>query len=237
MKTRKKTRGLKLRWPGILAIGAGVGLAGGLLLSEARVSAEAERVAALEAQVQQLSERLDDHEYTLLPSWHVLKATGEPDCEPPLNRDNANAWAPATENGGAEWLELSYAEPQVATSVRVHQICSPGAVISVDLLDEAGNWHPVWNPLLDCKVRDVELPEGVLEATFPETDYRVTHVRVQLNTKVAPGWNEIDAVELVGPDARAWAINATASSSYGADVVTAPSCFVPTITIPRAVVR
>jgi hypothetical protein len=30
-----------------------------------------------------------------------------------------------------------------------------------------------------------------------------------------PGWNEIDAVELVGPDGRAWAVRAVASSNYG----------------------
>ena len=36
-----------------------------------------------------------------------------------------------------------------------------------------------------------------------------------LDTNRAPGWNEIDAVELLGPGGRQWASDARASSNYG----------------------
>jgi hypothetical protein len=40
-------------------------------------------------------------------------------------------------------------------------------------------------------------------------------VRVYLDTAKVPGWNEIDAVELIGRDGtRQWAVSATASSTY-----------------------
>ena len=55
----------------------------------------------------------------------------------------------------------------------------------------------------------------MFEVTFPVTSYRVKRIRVILDTKLRTGWNEIDAVELVGPDGRAWATDAHASSNYG----------------------
>ena len=43
-------------------------------------------------------------------------------------------------------------------------------------------------------------------------------IKVYLDTKRVAGWNEIDAVQLVGRDgSRQWAKNASASSSYGGD--------------------
>ena len=42
-------------------------------------------------------------------------------------------------------------------------------------------------------------------------------MKVYLDTKRVAGWNEIDAVELIGRDgSRQWAKGASASSSYGA---------------------
>jgi hypothetical protein len=35
---------------------------------------------------------------------------------------------------------------------------------------------------------------------FPKTAFRTDHVKVTLATNVVPGWNEIDAVQLVGTD-------------------------------------
>ena len=56
---------------------------------------------------------------------------------------------------------------------------------------------------------------GPLTIEFPTTAYAVTAVRIVLDTTRSPGWNEIDAVELVGPQGRAWASEARASSTYG----------------------
>ena len=55
---------------------------------------------------------------------------------------------------------------------------------------------------------------SVFEVTFAITNYNVKRVRIVLDTNRTPNWNEIDAVELVGPEGRAWASDASASSSY-----------------------
>jgi hypothetical protein len=50
---------------------------------------------------------------------------------------------------------------------------------------------------------------------FPLTGYRIWKLRVTLDTSRRQGWNEIDAVQLVGPGGSAWAVDARASSNYG----------------------
>jgi hypothetical protein len=55
----------------------------------------------------------------------------------------------------------------------------------------------------------------VFEIRFAPTGFRVRAVRIVLDTNKRPGWCEIDAVELLGPDGSSWAQDATASSSYG----------------------
>jgi hypothetical protein len=67
-----------------------------------------------------------------------------------------------------------------------------GAVIKVELFDEAGAAHPVWQGADPTK----ELNYLILK--FKPTDYKVNRVKVTLATNAVPGWNEIDAVQLVG---------------------------------------
>jgi hypothetical protein len=93
--------------------------------------------------------------------------------------------------------------------VRVFEVNVAGAVAEVETVDEAGARRSVW------KGEDPTAQPGVFEVAFPLTPYRVKRVRVVLDTDRRPGWDEIDAVELVGPDGRAWAESASASSTYG----------------------
>jgi hypothetical protein len=56
---------------------------------------------------------------------------------------------------------------------------------------------------------------GVFDVKFPATSFPTARIRIVLDTDRSTGWNEIDAVELTGPDGRSWAQSATASSTYG----------------------
>lgn len=143
-----------------------------------------------------------------VPRWHPLKATGAADTTD-ATVDSPTAWAPGRLNAGREWLELTYAEPLTAHAARVFEVCTPGAVVEVEAVDEDGGRHTVW------KGQDPLKSPGVFEVTFPRTDYRVEKLRIVLDTSRRSGWNEIDAVELVGPEGRAWAADAIASSWYG----------------------
>lgn len=142
-----------------------------------------------------------------VPSWHALKATGPPDAEPPAN-DHPNAWATREQDRGREWLEVTYDPPRRASGVRVFEVNVPGGVVEVETVDEGGTRRSVW------KGTDPTATAGVFEVPFAATGYRVRSVRIVLDTSKRTGWEEIDAVELVGPDGRAWATGASASSSY-----------------------
>lgn len=122
--------------------------------------------------------------------WSPKQATGAPNVG--KYSDDQHAWAPKTQDGGIEWLDLKYPKAVHASEVRVRESLGSGAVIKIELFDEAGAAHTIWQGVDPTK----ELNYLILK--FKTTDYRVNRVKVTLATNVIPGWNEIDAVQLVG---------------------------------------
>lgn len=143
-----------------------------------------------------------------VPSWAPEQAIGPPDVVDVL-ADSPEAWASRKADGGSEWLQLEYDPPQRARGLRIHEVLASGAVARVTLIDAGGGTHAVWEGV------DPTLPAGVFELEFPLTAYEVRSVRLELDTARRSGWNEIDAVGLVGPGGVAWAKAASASSFYG----------------------
>jgi hypothetical protein len=119
--------------------------------------------------------------------WSAAQAAGEPNTEKCGDLDTA--WAPKTSGEQEEWLEASFAVPVYASGVRVHETYTAGFVYRIDLVDEKGAAHTVWQG------KDETACPGWLEVSFPRTSYRVSSARVHTQIK---GWEEIDAVELIG---------------------------------------
>jgi hypothetical protein len=120
------------------------------------------------------------------------QTTGVPNVE--TYGDNGKAWASKTQDSGIEWIDLKYPRAVHATEVRVRESNASGAAIRVELYDEAGTSHLVWGG------NDPTTGLNYLIVSFPKTDYKTDRVKVTLATNVVPGWNEIDAVQLVGKD-------------------------------------
>ncbi|MFA0823070.1 MAG: cohesin domain-containing protein [Methanomethylovorans sp.] len=166
-------------------------------------------------------------EYTA-DRWSANQATGAPNTD--ACGDISTAWAPASSGTDPEWLSLSFATPVLATAVRVHETNIAGFIYQVDVVDTSGQKHTVWAGT------DSTACPGWLEVTFDKTQYTINGVI--LYTKIA-GWEEIDAVELIGDtdtsttttvpsdtspgtvsttvSPRQWASGSTASSEYTAD--------------------
>ncbi|HVR09356.1 MAG TPA: hypothetical protein VMW75_15000 [Thermoanaerobaculia bacterium] len=123
-------------------------------------------------------------------AWSPKQATGEPNVD--KYADDGHAWAPKTQDGGIEWLDLKYARPVHASEVRVRESMGSGAVIKVELFDGAGAAHTIWQGA------DPTTQLNYLILKFKPTEYKVDRVKVTLATNLVPGWNEIDAVQLVG---------------------------------------
>lgn len=144
------------------------------------------------------------------PSWSPGQSAGPPDTA--SHGDFATAWASASQDGGKEWLQLSYAKATEIKQVVIHESYNPGAVSRVLALMPDGSEQVLWEG-----VEQVSNSGQKMDSTFDvPPGISSDRLRVELDTKRVPGWNEIDAVEMVGSDgSRQWATESTASSYYG----------------------
>jgi hypothetical protein len=139
--------------------------------------------------------------------WSAVQATGEPDT--PDNGDLSTAWASKAADMGEVNLELDYAAAVVPDAVRIRETLAPGAVARVEGRVEDGSWTVLWEGR-----GSGEAAPRWFETALARAPSRVRTIRLVLDTDRVPGWNEIDAVELVGEGRRQWAAAARASSSY-----------------------
>ncbi len=134
---------------------------------------------------------LASSEYT--PSdWSAEQAMGEPDtfeCG-----DQVTAWASA-DSDTEETILLGYDELVYVTQINIYQTYNPDQVTAVDLVDEKGDFVPVYEgtptAVADTCPYVLSIP---LDGDILADGVRITLDQSQLGL----GWNEIDAVELVG---------------------------------------
>ena len=85
---------------------------------------------------------------------------------------------------------------------------NPGALARIEVRAPDGTWDAVWI----CEERREVSPFWSEPRILP-TMYASNAIRLVLDTDRVPGWNEIDAVEMLGDGIRQWAVRASASSS------------------------
>jgi hypothetical protein len=148
-------------------------------------------------------------------SWSVEQVLGPPNTFG--YGDISTAWTtPSQDNTQAhEWLEVDYASAVVPDSVLVHETYNPGAMVRATVYNSDGVEVEAWSgtdPNLGQQTSCVsKVPLAV--------DFPVNRVRLYLDTAKVSGWNEIDAVALVGKDGSTrWVTAARASASYGTTV-------------------
>lgn len=131
------------------------------------------------------------------PRYSAAQATGAPNIPWGMAGDNPDAWCPSRKDDGEEWLEVTFAKPVHATEVRVRQNNAPGAIAKLELIESDGTSHLVWSgvdPYVVPAVREI----AWFAVKVPRTSYQVAKVRISLTLAASPGWNQIDAVQLVG---------------------------------------
>lgn len=124
--------------------------------------------------------------------FSAWQATGAPNVD--QEGDNGNAWASKTPDAGIEWINVGFTKPVAATGLRIRESAGAGAVVKIELIDTQGTAHPLWTG------KDPTKGLNYLMLTFPKTEFKVDHVKITLATNLVPGWNEIDAVQLLGSD-------------------------------------
>jgi hypothetical protein len=127
-------------------------------------------------------------------SWNAEQAIGAPnvtDCG-----DNGLAWASENSTSGLDWIELTYATPVIPTEINIYQSYNPSQVVEVDMIDTAGTTYTAWQG----SPKKISTCPDLMTITFDEKqEMLVEKVVVIVDQSILGlGWNEIDAVELVG---------------------------------------
>jgi|GEM_PF-1658046 len=128
--------------------------------------------------------------------YTAAQMTGKPDVENPI--DDGRAWAEKDPDKGIEWVKLTYDKAVNASEVRIRQNSGPGAIIKVELVDTDGKSHIVWEGQDKTQYNPDKIQYFI--AKFEKTAYKTKVVKITLACNAIPGWNEIDAVQLVGDD-------------------------------------
>jgi hypothetical protein len=126
-------------------------------------------------------------------SWSALQAAGEPnttDCG-----DYSTAWATGASNG-VDWIELSYPVAVIPTTINIHHTYNPGAVVKVEVVDAEGTAHSIYDTQPEI-VDQCPIVE-TLDLTPTGIDFPVAKIIIHLDQTNHPGWDEIDAVQLIG---------------------------------------
>jgi len=154
-------------------------------------------------------------------SWGPEQVVGPPDTNE--GGDIPTAWAPLNSSGsGEEWLHVNYDKPVDMAQINVRETYNPGAISKVAAVMPDGSEVVVW--------QGTEPPaQAPVDMTFSvPPGVQAQSVKVYLDRSRVPGWNEIDAIELVGRDgSRQWASSAKASSSYAEPRATVADNSVP----------
>lgn len=180
-------------------------------------------VEALTARLEQLESALarveEFHDATtrqLAPAWGAEQAAGPPDTEEA--GDHRSAWASAEANAGPEWLEVDFEPAVAARAVIIRETYNPGAIVRV-LVETEGEWTTVWS---GQQLSSEPLREFTVALPDRPT---VSSVRVELDTRLVEGWNEIDAVGLDLGATIQWGTSARASTTYATTTSRQPMAF------------
>jgi OOP family OmpA-OmpF porin len=124
-------------------------------------------------------------------SYAANQITGEPNA---IFQEGLSelAWTPLEdEPETAEFIQVRFEYPTTIQQVLIIENFNPGAISKIILIDPAGNEYEVFQN---------ENPQAILRKnryfyhSFAETSYAVEQLRLELNTSVVNGANQIDAI-------------------------------------------
>ena len=128
------------------------------------------------------------------PEWSASQAVGRPDA--PGCGDYQFAWASGASDS-VETLEVSFSRLVYPQGIIVYESFNPDQVVKIEVLNpETGAYYTVLqkNPVQIDRPCPYELNAVVEGIEFKTNRVRITVDQSQLGL----GWNEIDAVELIG---------------------------------------
>ncbi len=125
--------------------------------------------------------------------YSARQAAGEPNTL--VAGDVPTAWAPRGADDGLQTLELIYAHRVVPGAIRIVENYNPGAVVLIEAYDAASD---TWVVLWEGEAGPIEEAYRIFAPELTPPDFATDRIRLTLDTDAVSGWNEIDAVQLLG---------------------------------------
>jgi subtilisin family serine protease len=126
--------------------------------------------------------------------WMAVQATGTPDTF--AYADIPTAYAPAQPDGGTQWITVGFATPVYSNGAVVRQTLGNGFVTKIEgRQNGTSTYTTLWQGIDNS-------PQGTpvdFEVNWTPTAFQVDALRVTFNTAPA-GWEEIDAIALLGSE-------------------------------------
>lgn len=128
-------------------------------------------------------------------TWSATRALGKPNVYPSYG-DLPNAWAPSSQDGKREFLVLGFDTLQTVKTIQIYETWNPGAIDSIFLRDaNSQKWNLVYSKPAE---KDLPPESRIFSTYLIETDFLTDAIRIALDSPTIPGWNEIDAVAIIG---------------------------------------
>ncbi len=127
------------------------------------------------------------------PQWAAFQATGAPDTYPSYG-DIPTAWASLPPDASREFITLGYTTPQKVNQINIYETYNPGAIDTIYLRDVSNSqWVQVWSGTAFIGAQQ----SNIFTVNIPLTSFNADAIRIAVNSGAVPGWNEIDAVQIV----------------------------------------
>lgn len=126
-------------------------------------------------------------------AWSASQVLGA--CDTATYGDHNTAWTPRVQDGGLEYVSVSFGKPVRSTGAVIRETYGNGFVTKVETIDASGKETTVWagtDPSTTGAVAD-------LLVEWPRTEYAVHGLKVTVDTgKILGVWKQIDSIQLVG---------------------------------------
>lgn len=126
-------------------------------------------------------------------AWSAQQVIGEPDTPEP--GDFYTAWAASDSDAQIETLTLTFEQAVIPIAIEIYESYNPGAVVRIEVLDpNTDEWVVVWEGVSDTVGQEI----AVFRPELQPVDFATNQVRLTIDEPSVVGWNEIDAVKLIG---------------------------------------
>jgi len=123
--------------------------------------------------------------------WSPDQATGAPDTDECGDYDTA--WASAISTG-EDWLEVTFDTAVEPTEINIYASYNPSAIVKVEVKDTDGAYHTIW----EGEPELVDECPTITTFSVTAAGLKAKTVRISIDQSNHTGWDEIDAVQLVG---------------------------------------